>query len=114
MIFLTSAAFDFAPTTADPDVILGGLPVPPTERALTSWTPPWPDDGRPAVLLSLSTTYMQQEDLLQRLVDTLGRVDSNALVTTGPGMRAHPVARPPTTSTWSSRPRTVGCSRTST
>src|SRR6187397_3276774 len=59
------------------------------------WTLPWPDDGRPAVLLSLSTTYMQQEDLLQRLVDALGRVDCQALVTTGPGMRARPVARVP-------------------
>ena len=73
----------------------GGLPIPPNERSPVAWTPPWPDDGRPAVLLSLSTTYMQQEDLLQRLVDALGRVDCHALVTTGPGMRSRPVALVP-------------------
>ena len=60
-----------------------------------SWAPPWPDDGRPAVLLSLSTTYMQQEDLLQRLVDGLGQVDCHALVTTGPGLRSRSVERVP-------------------
>jgi len=95
VILLTSEAFDFAPTTPDPAVVYGGLPIPPNERVPTPWTPPWPDDGRPAVLLSLSTTYMQQEDLLQRLVDALGRVDCDALVTTGPGLRARPVARVP-------------------
>ena len=35
---------------------------------------------------------MQQEDLLQRLVEALGRVDCHALVTTGPGLRARPIA----------------------
>jgi len=95
VILLTSAAFDFAPTSPDPDVVYGGLPIPPNERAPSSWTPPWSEDGRPAVLLSLSTTYMQQEDLLQRLVDALGRVDCHALVTTGPGLRSRPVARVP-------------------
>ena len=73
----------------------GGVPIPPSEREPVAWTPPWPDDGRPAVLLSLSTTYMQQEDLLQRLVDALGQVDCHALVTTGPGMRSRPLARVP-------------------
>ncbi len=90
VILLTSAAFDFTPTSPDPDVVYGGLPIPPNERAPSAWTPPWPEDGRPAVLLSLSTTYMQQEDLLQRLVDALGQVDCHALVTTGPGMRSRP------------------------
>ena len=47
------------------------------------------------MLLSLSTTYMQQEDLLQRLVDALGQVDCHALVTTGPGLRSRPLARVP-------------------
>ena len=88
VILLTSEAFDFTPTSPDPDVVYGGLPIPPNERVPTAWTPPWQEDGRPAVLLSLSTTYMQQEDLLRRLVDALGRVDCHALVTTGPGMRS--------------------------
>ena len=95
VIFLTSEAFDFTPTSPDPHVVYGGVPIPPSEREPVAWTPPWPQDGRPAVLLSLSTTYMQQEDLLQRLVDALGQVDCHALVTTGPGMRSRPLARVP-------------------
>jgi MGT family glycosyltransferase len=95
VIFLTSKAFDFTPTEPDPDVVYGGIPVPPGERTPVDWNPPWPADGRPAVLLSLSTTYMHQEDLLQRLIDALGQVDCHALVTTGPGLRSHPPARVP-------------------
>src|SRR5262245_60302912 len=93
VIFLTSEHFDFRPTTPDPTVVYGGVPVPPNERVATEWTPPWPSGERPAVLLSLSTTYMQQEDLLQRLVDALGMVDCDALVTTGPGLRSRPPVR---------------------
>jgi MGT family glycosyltransferase len=95
VILLTSADFDFTPTRADPAIVYGGIPVPPAERSPVEWAPPWPDDGRPAVLLSLSTTYMQQEDLLQRLVDALGAVDCHAVVTTGPGLRDRPLARVP-------------------
>jgi MGT family glycosyltransferase len=95
VIYLTSAAFDFPPSRPDPGVVYGGVPIPPSERAGVAWEPPWPDDGRPAVLLSLSTTYMAQEDLLQRLVDGLGRVDCHVLVTSGPGLRSRPLARVP-------------------
>jgi MGT family glycosyltransferase len=95
VIFLTSDVFDFAPTRPDPRVVYGGIPVPPDERTPGEWTPPWPDDGRPAVLLSLSTTYMHQEDLLQRLVDGLGTVDCHVLVTTGRGLRGRPLTRTP-------------------
>ncbi|WP_421118619.1 glycosyltransferase [Aquihabitans daechungensis] len=38
---------------------------------------------------------MNQEDLLQRLVDALGLVDCHAVVTTGPGLRAHRLSRVP-------------------
>jgi MGT family glycosyltransferase len=95
VIFLTSEAFDFTPTRPDPDVVYGGIPVPPAERVPVDWSPPWPSDGRPAVLLSLSTTYMHQEDLLQRLIHALGQVDCHALVTTGPGLRSHTPASTP-------------------
>lgn len=94
-IFLTSESFDFPPARPDPTIVYGGVPIPPDEREPVAWAPPWPNDGRPAVLLSLSTTYMQQEDLLQRLVDALGMVDCHALVTTGPGLRSRPIGRVP-------------------
>lgn len=95
VVFLTSAAFDFTPTAPDPQVVYGGIPVPPNELANREWTPPWPAGARPSILLSLSTTYMQQEDLLRRLVEALGRVDADAVVTVGPGMRASPLPTPP-------------------
>jgi MGT family glycosyltransferase len=95
VVYLTSAAFDLPPTRPDPAVVYGGIPVPPGERRPIGWAPPWRDDGRPAVLLSLSTTYMAQEDLLQRLVDALAMVDAHALVTSGPGLRSHRLARVP-------------------
>ena len=86
VIFLTSEAFDFPPTTPGPARRVRRGPDP-AERtgARRRGRRRGRDDGRPAVLLSLSTTYMQQEDLLQRLVDALGQVDCHALVTTGPG-----------------------------
>ncbi|HEY3484822.1 MAG TPA: glycosyltransferase, partial [Ilumatobacteraceae bacterium] len=96
VILLTSAAFDFAPTRPDQQIVYGGLPVPPDERRSVSWTPPWHPDRHPAVLLSLSTTYMQQEDFLQRLVTALGKVECHALVTSGPGLRGRPLAHVPT------------------
>ena len=95
VIFLTSSAFDFPPDRADPQVVYGGVPVPPNERGRVEWTPPWPADDRPHVLLSLSTTYMRQEDLLQRLLEALGRVECHALVTMGPGLRSRRVERVP-------------------
>ncbi len=95
VIFLTSEAFDFTPTRRDPHVVYGGIPIPANERGDVEWSPPWSNDGRPAVLLSLSTTYMAQEGLLQRLVDALGMVDCHALVTTGQGLRSHSLARVP-------------------
>jgi MGT family glycosyltransferase len=95
VVLLTSDVFDFTPTTADPQVIYGGIPTPASERRPMAWAPPWAADDRPGVLLSLSTTYMQQEDLLQRLVDALGTVDCNALVTTGPGLRSWHLPRVP-------------------
>ena len=95
VVYLTSAAFDFPPTHPDPQAVYGGIPIPPGERRPVEWRPPWLDDGRPAVLLSLSTTYMAQEDVLQRLVDAVGMIDCHALVTTGPGLRSRPLARVP-------------------
>ena len=48
---------------------------------------PWagPDD-RPLVLVSLSSTVMRQEGLLQRTADALAQVPVRALVTTGPAV----------------------------
>ena len=39
--------------------------------------------GRPMVLVSLSTTYQRQEDILQRIIDALGSLPVDAVVSTG-------------------------------
>jgi MGT family glycosyltransferase len=51
------------------------------------WTSPWrSDDDRPLVVVSLSTTYMRQEDLARRIVDALAEVPARVLVTAGPAL----------------------------
>lgn len=45
---------------------------------------PWrPDDPRPLVVVSLSTTYMHQESLLQRILEALAGLPVRVLATTG-------------------------------
>jgi MGT family glycosyltransferase len=49
------------------------------------WTSPWPaDDARPLVVVSLSTTFMSQEPVLQRCIDAAATMPVRALVTVGP------------------------------
>jgi len=49
------------------------------------WNPPWPpDDQRPLVVVSMSTTYMRQERVLGRCVEAVAALPVRALVTVGP------------------------------
>lgn len=50
--------------------------------------PPWPrcQPGRPFVLVSLSTSFQNQQATLQRICDALARLEIEALVTTGPNV----------------------------
>jgi UDP:flavonoid glycosyltransferase YjiC (YdhE family) len=83
LLVLTSAALDFA----------GRAPLPPNVRytgAVTGgagtagWDSPWAaDDPRPLVLVSFSTTFMDQAGLLGRAVHALSGLPVRALVTTG-------------------------------
>ncbi len=52
------------------------------------WTPPWPtDDSRPLVVISMSTTFMKQEQALRRCIEALSSMSSvRALVTVGPAL----------------------------
>lgn len=49
-----------------------------------SWESPWPaGDDRPLVVVSLGTTYMEQEEALHRAVEALAALDVRGLVLTG-------------------------------
>ncbi len=50
------------------------------------WSPPPGDD--PLVLVGLSSTYMAQEALLQRIADALGRLPVRGLITLGPAVES--------------------------
>jgi len=51
------------------------------------WRNPWPaDDRRPLVVASLSSTFQNQQDALQRIIAALGSLDVRGLVTLGPAM----------------------------
>ena len=51
------------------------------------WISPWPeDDQRPLVVISMSTTFMNQEHAIQRCVDAVSAMPVRALVTVGPAL----------------------------
>lgn len=59
------------------------------------WTPPWRADRvRPRVLVSLSTSFQNQADMLRRIIAAVGTLDVDAVVTTGPAMKRENFAAP--------------------
>ena len=82
----TSKAFDFAPEPlAEPFVYAGpyvGDPV-----GVQAWKSPWPADApRPLVVVTSSSLYEAQEDLLRRTLAALATVPVRAVVTLGPAL----------------------------
>ena len=82
-LVLTSAAFDFPAALPDHARYVGAVLDDPAWAA-TTWTPP-PGDG-PLVLVALSSTFQDQGDCLQRIVDGLGTLPVRGIVTTGPAL----------------------------
>jgi hypothetical protein len=83
VLVLTSRSFDFAITQSElPANVrhVGPQLTLPQEANGSAYG----DDQRPLVLVSFSTTYQAQEDLLRRVVRALGTLPVRALVTTGP------------------------------
>ncbi len=56
-----------------------------------SWQNPWPsDDDRPLVVVSFSTTFQNQREVMERCMEALAELPVRALVTLGPAMaKAH-------------------------
>lgn len=86
-LILTSAAFDF-PITPPPANVRYTGPVLDDPSWSGEWESPWTDrDTRPLVVASLSSTFQNQRDTLQRIINALGTLRVRGLVTVGPAMR---------------------------
>ena len=86
-LVMTSTAFDFPATMPDNVRYVGPVLDDPTWA--TAAAPPVtahePAD-RPFVLVAMSSTYQDQQDSIQRVVDALGSLPVRALVTSGPAI----------------------------
>jgi len=81
VLVLTSTALDFE-GTLPPNVRYTGPAL--GAAASAEWDSPWaPDDDRPLVVASFSTTYMDQQDLAERTVEALAALPVRGLLTAG-------------------------------
>lgn len=81
---LYSEAFELPATRRPPNVRFVG-PVLEEPAWTEPWVSPWPtDDRRPLVVVSMSTTFMNQEHAIQRCIDAASAMPVRALVTVGP------------------------------
>lgn len=86
VLLATSRAFDFAPDPlAEPFAYVGPYAADPVDGE--TWDSPWsPHDARPLVVVTSSSLYEAQEDLLRRTVAALATLPVRALVTLGPAL----------------------------
>ena len=95
LLVLTSQAFDFPANGLPANVRYVG-----PQLDDPSWAQPWTapealDPHRPLVLVSLSTTYQRQEDVLRRVIAALADLPVQGLVTLGPALKKQDFALPP-------------------
>jgi UDP:flavonoid glycosyltransferase YjiC (YdhE family) len=86
VLLAISSAFDFRPDHMPRNVrYVGPLLDPPGWS--WSWQAPWPQNSvRPRALVSFSTTFQGQADPIQRVINALGGMAVDAVVTTGPAL----------------------------
>ncbi|HJZ70138.1 MAG TPA: nucleotide disphospho-sugar-binding domain-containing protein [Vicinamibacterales bacterium] len=82
-LIMTSASFDF-PSSLPGNARYVGPVLDEPAWADARWTAPGGDG--PLVLVALSSTFQDQVDCLQRIVDALGAMPVRAVVTTGPAV----------------------------
>jgi MGT family glycosyltransferase len=91
----TCEAFDFPIRPAPANVRYVG-PVLDEPDWVGPWQSPWPeDDPRPLVVASLSSTFQNQRDVLQRIGAALARLPVRGLITLGPAMAGAAFELPP-------------------
>jgi MGT family glycosyltransferase len=85
ILVLSSSDFDFSATLPAHAVYCG--PQLDDASQLPLWQSPWPDNGKtPLVLISLSTTYQAQDDVIGRLLHAVGDLPVHVVVTLGYSM----------------------------
>jgi MGT family glycosyltransferase len=86
ILLATSRTFDFAPDPLpEPFAYVGPYVADPVDGQ--AWDSPWsPHDARPLVVVTSSSLYEAQEDLLRRIIAALGTLPVRALVTLGPAL----------------------------
>jgi MGT family glycosyltransferase len=95
LLVLTSQAFDFPADSLPANVRYVG-PQLDDLAWLEPWEPVSPEDTKlPFVLVSLSTTYQQQADVVRRVVAALAELPVRALVTLGPALDGNAPSLPP-------------------
>ena len=95
LLVLTSQAFDFPADSLAANVRYVG-----SQLDDPAWLPPWEpapteDTNLPLVLVSLSTTYQQQGDVVRRVVAALADLPVRGLVTLGPALDGNRFSLPP-------------------
>lgn len=84
---LTSKSFDFAPVTMPPSIAYIGAPIEDPHWADAIPLPWGLNDQRALILVSLSTSYQNQEGTLNRIAAALEEVDAKIVITLGPMIR---------------------------
>lgn len=93
VLMLVSSAFDHAPRRLPANMLHVGTPV--DDANVPEWRPGDADDGRPLVLVSLSTLNQGQTPLLQRILVALAEIEARVLVTLGPALDPAAFQAPP-------------------
>jgi hypothetical protein len=66
------------------------------EVEVAEWDSPWAaDDRRPLIVISMSTMYMHQEEVLRRVAASIANMNARVLVLTGSELEPGEVAWPP-------------------
>jgi MGT family glycosyltransferase len=86
ILVMTAPELDFASRgKLPPNVHYVGPAFEPFEA--TAWSSPWPEENAdPLVVISVSTSYMDQHALVQRILDAVAPLRVRALVTAGPAI----------------------------
>jgi MGT family glycosyltransferase len=86
LLVLSSRALDFPAAALPENVRYVGVQAD-VQAVDAAWDEPWEtDDHRPLVVVSLSTTFQRQDDVLHRIMAALGTLPVRALVTAGPAV----------------------------